>query len=426
MKIVNIVPGFGGTFYCGNCLRDSAYVASLRKAGHDAVTLPVYLPLTLNGSQSGSDLPVFYGAVNIYLRQQFPIFRGMPAWMERFFNSSSILKFAASKAGSTRAEGLEELTESMLLGEAGRQASELNELTAYLKNHEKPDVVHFSNALLLGMVHQIKREVGAKIVCSLQDEDVWVDAMREDYRDRMWSLLAEKARDVDVFVAVSSYFAGIMQQKMSIPPEKLQVIHIGIDPSRYEFNAEPPVIPALGYVSRICYENGFHILVDAFILLKKDPQFASLKLKVTGGMTGDDKPFLREQLLKLKREKLQNDLEIFPDFTFEALKQYFKAVTLISVPVLHGEAFGLYQLEAIASGIPVVQPALGAFPEVVEASGGGVIYHPNTPEALAKAISGILLDPLLLNTLRMNGRKGVVEKFDSGKLIQKMLVVYKD
>ena len=123
MKIVNIVPGFGGSFYCGNCLRDSSYVKSLRDAGHDAVTLPIYLPLTLNGEHQ-QDTPVFYGAINIYLKQQFPFLRNMPKWMEKFFNSPSFLKYAAKKAGSTRAEGLEEMTISMLQGHEGYQKEE--------------------------------------------------------------------------------------------------------------------------------------------------------------------------------------------------------------------------------------------------------------------------------------------------------------
>ncbi len=106
MKIVNIVPGFGGSFYCGNCLRDSAYVKSLQATGHDAITIPIYLPLTLDG-ENKSKFPVFYGAINIYLKQQFPFLRKMPKWMESFFNSSFLLRYAAKKAGSTRAHGLE-------------------------------------------------------------------------------------------------------------------------------------------------------------------------------------------------------------------------------------------------------------------------------------------------------------------------------
>ena len=123
MKIVHIVPGFGGTFYCGNCLRDSGVVASFKKAGHDAITLPMYLPLTMNGENSNDEIPVFYGAVNIYLKQ-FPVFRHMPKWFEKLMDSSAVLKFAAKKSGSTRASGHEDLTESMLLGAEGHQSKE--------------------------------------------------------------------------------------------------------------------------------------------------------------------------------------------------------------------------------------------------------------------------------------------------------------
>ncbi len=155
MKIVHIVPGFGGTFYCGNCLRDSGVVASLKKAGHQAVTLPMYLPLSLSEHVNDDGIPVFYGAVNIYLKQ-FPVFRHMPKWFEHMMNSPSVLKFAAKKSGSTRASGLEDLTESMLLGAEGHQSEELQQLVDYLKYHEKPDIVHFSNALLLGMAKKVR------------------------------------------------------------------------------------------------------------------------------------------------------------------------------------------------------------------------------------------------------------------------------
>ncbi|MGE5424897.1 MAG: glycosyltransferase family 4 protein [Syntrophothermus sp.] len=422
MKIISIVPGFGGTFYCGNCLRDSTFTASLLEAGHDAMVLPMYLPLSVNGKTVTSDIPVFYGAVNIYIKQQFPFLRHMPQWMENLLNSKSLLRLAASQAGSTRAEGLEELTESMLLGEGGRQSRELEEVIQFLIR-QKPDVVHFSNALLLGMAHRVKNETGAKVVCSLQDEDVWVDVMRPEYRGKMWSLLAEKAKDVDIFIAVSRFFAGVMKQKMSIPEEKIQVIHIGIDPSKYDFH-EPPVVPAVGYVSRICRENGFHILVDAFIRIKKDPAFGYLKLLVTGGMTGDDKPFLKEQIRKLRQADLAKDLEIFPEFDFESLRNYLAKVSLISVPVLHGEAFGLYQLEAMASGVPVVQPALGAFPEVIGLAGGGRVYEPNSPEALAEAMKSLLQNPGELSELGRCGRQGIIDHFSSKLIISRMMEIY--
>ena len=121
MKIINIIPGFGGAFYCGNCLRDSGFTQALKESGHEAHTLPIYLPLFADDSLNDKNVPVFYGAVNIYLKQNFKVFRKMPKWLYRFFDSSPILKFAAKKSGSTRAKGLEQMTLSMLQGHEGYQ-----------------------------------------------------------------------------------------------------------------------------------------------------------------------------------------------------------------------------------------------------------------------------------------------------------------
>ena len=424
MKIVHIVPGFGGTFYCGNCLRDSGVVASLKKAGHHAVTIPMYLPLTMNGNENNDGIPVFYGAVNIYLKQ-FPVFRHMPKWFEHMMNSPAILKFAAKKSGSTRASGLEDLTESMLLGAEGHQSEELQQLVDFLRYHEKPDIVHVSNALLLGMAKKVRDEVKVPVVCSLQDEDVWVDAMHEDHREKMWQLLSEKAKDVDAFIAVSDFFAGVMQKRMSIPDEKLHVLHVGVSPETYTYTKPATEPQAIGFVSRMCEENGFEIIVDAFILLKKNTSFKDLKLKATGGQTGDDTKFIHKQIEKLKQNNIETDFEITPDFTESALRDFFKSITLLSVPVLNGEAFGLYQLEALASGVPLVQPELGAFPEIINATGGGVIYKPNTAFALSDKLTEILLNPAKLEVMSREGRKSVEEKFDTSKLSEKMIEIYK-
>jgi len=424
MRIVHIVPGFGGTFYCGNCLRDSGVVASLKKAGHHAVTLPMYLPLTMNGNENNDDIPVFYGAVNIYLKQ-FPVFRHMPKWFEHLMNSPSVLKFAAKKSSSTRASGLEDLTESMLLGAEGHQSEELQQLVDFLKYHEKPDIVHVSNALLLGMAKKVREEVGVPVVCSLQDEDVWVDAMHEDHREKMWQLLAEKAKDVDAFIAVSNFFAGVMQKRMSIPDDKLHVLHVGIVADAYTYSKPAAEPQAIGFVSRMCEENGFEVLIDAFVLLKKNQAFKDLKLKATGGQTGDDTKFIHKQIDKLKLNNIDSDFEIQPDFTPSELNNFFKSITVLSVPVLKGEAFGLYQLEALASGVPLVQPELGAFPEIINTSGGGVIYKPNTALALADKLSEVLLNPAKMEAMSLNGRKAVEDIFDLGKLSEKMVDIYK-
>lgn len=424
MKIINVVPGFGSVFYCGNCLRDGVFVKTLKEMGHEPVMMPLYLPLAARDFDNDTGMPVFYGAVNIYLKQNYRFFRHMPGWMERFFNSGPVLKFAARQSGSTRAEGLEEMTISMLQGSEGHQNIELRQLIDYLRDHEKPDLVHLSNALLLGLAESIKKELNIPVVCSLQDEDVWVDAMKPEFRGKTWALMGEKARFVDAFVAVSNFFAGVMKQKMNLPENKIHVSYIGVNPDLYKVvspSLDPPII---GYLSRMCEENGFEIIVDAFIKLKKKQGFNNTRLRLTGGMTGDDRRFINKQVTKLKKEGFWDDVEWFNDFSTEALPSFMNGLTVLSVPVLKGEAFGLYQLEALASGIPVVQPSIGAFPEIAEKSRGGLIYEPNTSEALAEALAGVFSKPDLLRQMSLNGRSEVINTFDSKKLTKQMTEIY--
>ena len=423
MKIVNIVPGFGGTFYCGNCLRDSGFVKMLKAMGHDSMMLPIYLPLSSN-EKANADTPVFYGAVNIYLKQNYSLFRHMPAWFHRFLDSRSILKYAAKKAGSTRASGLEEMTLSMLRGIEGFQKEELQQLVYFLKHHEKPDVVHLSNALLLGLAETIRKELNIPVICSLQDEDVWVDAMKPAYQQQIWQLMAEKAKDIDAFIAVSNFYAGVMKKNMQIPDDKMHVVHIGANPSLYEVFTPSLNPPVIGYLSRLCEDNGLEILIDAFIELKNNLAFANTRLRLTGGYTGDDRKFINKQMRKLKRKGYHDDVEIIESFIPSALPSFFKGLTVLSVPVLKGEAFGLYLLESLASGIPVVQPALGAFPEIVNTTGGGLVYSPNTPSALADTLADLFINSEKLRQLSLNGRAAVMNGFDSESITSRMIEVY--
>jgi glycosyltransferase involved in cell wall biosynthesis len=332
---------------------------------------------------------------------------------------------AASMAGSTDAKGLEEMTVSMLLGEDGKQQEELERLVEWMAEHCKPDIVHISNALLLGLAHRIKEKLNVPIVCSLQDEDVWVDAMKPEFQNTIWNLMSVKAKDVDQFIGVSHYFSKVMQERMNLPSEKIQSLYLGVDPDDYEFIPISNKERNIGYISRMCHENGFDILVDAFILLKKKAGFDDVKLILTGGSTGADTSYIKGLRKKLSRENLNDHVKIIEDFEETGRNDFFNEVSVISVPVRNGEAFGMYLLEAMASGIPVVQPALGAFPEIVNLSGGGIIFQPNTPEMLCEALTGLLSDPEKLNQLSINARKGVEINFNIHDHAKEMTDVYR-
>jgi len=211
MKIAYITPGSGDNFYCQNCFRDDELLTSMLVLGQDVRKIPMYLPSGYNHTDVPGT-PVFYGAINLYLREKMPIYRHAPSWLERAFDSQVMLRYAAKKSGSTSASGLEGMTISMLHGEEGRQAAELDNLIQYMSDEIKPDVVHLSNALLLGLARRIKHDVGAQVVCSLQDENEWVDEMDGSQQTVVWSLMAEKAREVDLFIATSRYYSEKSQR----------------------------------------------------------------------------------------------------------------------------------------------------------------------------------------------------------------------
>ncbi len=424
MKIVHIVPGSGGTFYCQNCMRDNQLVESLRSLGHDVKMAPMYLPLNVDVHGMMGDTPVFYGAINVYLKEKLSFYRHAPLWMERLLDSEPLLQMASKKAGSTRAEGLEEMTISTLLGEEGEQASELEHMVNYLNEHLQPDIVHLSNALLLGLARRLKQDVNAAVVCSLQDENEWIDPMRPEYRQRVWDLMAERAQDVDAFIAASRFYAHKSMQQLQLPPEKVHVVYGGVNLDGYESAPQNIDPPAIGYLCRMNEYFGLGVVVDAFIRLKQEPRFKTLKLYLTGGYTGDDKLFVQKMKKKIKDAGYSLDLEIWHKFDKAHRIRFLKKLSVLSVPVLAGEAFGAYQVEALAAGVPIVQPNIGGYPEFVEQTGGGLIYEPNDGAHLAAALKSLLDDPDQAKKMGRAGRKTVYENYSMERMAANIIKVY--
>jgi glycosyltransferase involved in cell wall biosynthesis len=424
MNILYIIPGSGNSFYCGNCLRDSKYVGAVRGLGHQVVKIPMYLPLFSDENDS-NNIPLFYGAISIYLKQLYPFLRKAPAWFDRLLNSKPMLKIAARMSGSTRARGLGELTVSMLMGEHGEQRRELDRMVEWIADHCKPDIIHLSNALLLGLAGRIKEKLNVPVVCSLQDEDVWVDVMKPAFRDRAWELMREDAANVDLFVAVSDFYGRVMKERMDLPAEKIKSVHLGVFPEDYPANPVESKGRNIGFISRMNHENGLDILVDAFIQLKQKHGFEDVRLVLTGGFTGDDVKYIKSNRKKLSRAGLLEYVDFHEDFVDAGRMEFFRKVSVVSVPVRIGEAFGLYLVEAMASGVPVVQPALGAFPEIIGATGGGITYPGNTPENLALSLEKILRDKDMLRQKSLDARSGTQAHFDITRQTGKMIDAYK-
>ncbi len=424
MRIAYITPGAGLPYYCQNCFRDIDLLKAFLALGHDIVKVPMYLP---EGVQDPDirHTPVFYGAINVYLKEKAALFRHAPPWLERFLDLPLFLQLAARKSGSTRPNGLEEMTLSMLRGEAGRQASELEHLIRHLRGEIRPDIVHLSNALLLGLAGRLKSELGVRLVCSLQDENEWVDLMEDSYRRRVWELMAERARPVDLFVTPSRYYAEKMQARLRLPEGRVKVIRGGLSVEKYEESPLPFDPPVLGYLCRMSPYFGMGILVDAFLGIKKNPQFRGLRLHLAGGYAAEDRPFVKRMRRKIAAAGFEKDVTFFEHFDQQGRIRFLKTLTLLSVPVPSGEAFGAYQAEALAAGVPVVQPEVGCYPEFVELTGGGVIYQPNESGRLAAAVTGLLEDPDRIRALAARGKAKVGEYFTISRSAGDFLEAYR-
>ncbi|NIA15117.1 MAG: glycosyltransferase [Nitrospiraceae bacterium] len=424
MRVVQLIPGSGGTFYCQNCMRDSALVRALRARGIDVTFVPLYLPLAVDAEGLENGVPVFFGGINVYLQQEFTLFRRTPRWLDRLFDSRWMLKRAAAREGSTSAATLGPMTLSMLQGRHGKQRKEAERLISWLDKHDRPDVIHVSNALLLGVASEIKKALNVPIVCSLQDEHTWLDAIPDPHGRRCWEVLSDKARDVDTFIAVSHWYAGEMSTRMSIPRDRIVVAPVGIELDGIEPVSAPVNPPVIGYLSRMSECLGLGLLVDAFVQLKQDSRFKDLRLRVTGGQTAEDEPFLARVRATLRERNIEDDVEFLDHFDREARHAFLHSLSVLSVPALGGEAFGTFIIEALAFGVPVVQPDVGAFPEILETTGGGRVYDPNEENALAKTLETLLLEPGRARELGLRGRSVVLDEYGMEKTSERVLAVY--
>ena len=311
MRIAYIIPGTGGTFYCQNCMRDLAVIHALRDIGHDVIAVPLYLPPRVGSDTVETDAPIFYGAVGLYLKHILPFLRFFPRFITKLFDSRFMLRYAARKAGTTKAHGLEDMTVSMLKGEEGNQSGELARMVRWLKDQKKIDVVHISNALLLGLVPKMKEELNIPVVCSLQDEEQWIDCMEPPYPDKVWSIIRGLSDRVDAFISVSEYYTDEISRLFGIPADRIETIYPGIEMEKYAESERPFDPPVIGYLARVARSQGLGLLLDAFSLIKKEEAFRDIRLHISGGQTGDDVAFIDEIKQRIRNEGIEQDVVFF-------------------------------------------------------------------------------------------------------------------
>jgi glycosyltransferase involved in cell wall biosynthesis len=418
---IAIVTAGGAGMFCGSCMHDNTWARSLKKLGAQVTLLPTYTPLRLD-EHDESTRPVFLGGINVYLDFRARFWRTLPRIFTRWLDRPGVIQLATRFGVSNDAQELGELTLAMLAGEAGPQSREIAELASFLGETLKPDTVFFSNALLVGSVRALKQKFKGRIFCILQGDDIFLEGLNEPYRTNALAAIRERARDFDGFFVHSAYYRDFMSAYLALPPEKFHIIPLGIDLSGHDGtpSEKKSDLFQVGYFARVCPEKGLHQLVDGFRLFHK--RHPHSRLRAAGYLGSRDRAYFE----KLRQDA--RDLGTAFEYagspkTHEEKVAFLKTLDVLSVPTVYREPKGLYVLEALANGVPVVQPRHGAFPEMLEATGGGLLVEPGDPEDLARALEELMKDPTGRMQFARGGRSVVHSQYDDATMARRTLEI---
>ena len=415
--------------YCGSCMHDNALAAGIKAAGEDVSLFPLYTPMRLDEKSVG-EKQIFYGGIKAYLMQKYP---------RPFFGRDLLLRVAGSQAllqlmpyfdigSAVDPVANAELTISMLNGEDGNQRELLQEFVQWVKSEYQPDVIHITNALLIGVAREFKRVLQVPITCGLHGEDIFLEGLPQPYQDQALAIIRDRANDVDRFLAISTYYAEMFSKWVGLDQSKIEVAWPGIALNDYrdmrdEASTSRPL--TIGFLARFVPEKGLHLLVDAFISLYRSGEFPNLQLVAGGYVSSAYKTYVDGIRKKIRENGFEDRIKLLGTLDRAEKINFFQQIDVFSVPAPYREPKGISILEALASGVPVVQPEHGAYPEWVNATQGGLLCRPNDSVDLAEKLVTLLRDVDLRQRLGKQGRQGVFEKFSSEQMASATLEVFR-
>ena len=424
MRVAYITAGAGG-MYCGSCIHDNTLAAALMRLGVDVTLVPTYTPLRTD-EESVSLERVFYGGINVYLEQKSALVRRLPPWATRPLDRPGLLRWAAGRlAGATEARDLGALTLSVLRGEEGRQRRQLEELCRWLSRDLRPDLVQLTNTMFAGLAGPLKRALGRPVLCGVQGEEIFLDRLVEPFRAQAREELRRRAAEVDGFLSPSAAYADFMAGYLDVPRDRFHVVPLGL---RLEGHGPPPEAGRgpgpfrIGFLARICPDKGLHVAAGALRLLAERLGPEAVRLEAAGWLGPADRAWFEEVKGGLEADGLA--FEYLGSVDRAGKIEFLRSLHALTVPAPYHEPKGLYVLEALANGVPVVQPRHGAFPELVEGTGGGLLVDAAEPEAVAAGLQVLHEDEEHRLRLGRRGRAAVHERYGDAVMAERTREVY--
>jgi glycosyltransferase involved in cell wall biosynthesis len=423
MKILSITAGAAG-MYCGSCLRDNALAVECLTRGHEVTLLPLYTPTNPDEENVSRD-QVLFGGISIYLQQKLALFRYTPRLLDRLWDSPGVIGAFAARSIATDPKLLGGLTISMLEGESGVLRKEFAKLIDWLRDEPVPDIVNLPNSLLIGLARPLAQALDRPVCCTLQGEDLFLDGLVEPYRERALALIRSQVADVARFIAVSHAYAPAMSRLLAIPPDRISVVPLGINFTGYERARHPEGDPfRVGYFARIAPEKGLQALANAYVRFRQRTPDSAIRLEAAGYLSRDNQAYLEGVQRTMQQAGLAEEFVYHGSLDRAGKAAFLRSVDVLSVPATYDEPKGMFLLEAMASGVPVVQPRRGAFIEVLEKTGGGLLVPPDDPQALADGLHQLWHDRALREKLADCAFRGVRVHYGISHSADLMLDVY--
>ena len=422
MKILSITAGAAG-MYCGSCSRDNALAVELLARGHKVTLLPLYTP-TNPDETNVSRKRVLFGGISIYLQQYLSVFRKTPRLLDRLWDSPWVINAFARRSLSTDPSMLGDLTISMLEGERGVLRKEFEKLLDWISDEPVPDVINLPNSLLIGLARPLRAALNRPICCTLQGEDLFLDGLVEPYRQQAIDLIRRQVTDVDRFLSVSDYYAPVMAALLRIPLDRMAVVPLGINLDGYQPRAATDDIFRVGYFARVAPEKGLHILADAYGRFRQRTGSARARLEAAGYLAPANAPYLAEVRSVLEDAGVAHEFKYHGAVDRAGKLAFLRSLDVLSVPAPYDEPKGVFLLEAMGAAVPVIQPRRGAFTEIVEKTGGGLLVPADDVDALSDALHDLWQDRPRAERLGQRGFEGVRQHYTIARSVDRLLAEY--
>jgi glycosyltransferase involved in cell wall biosynthesis len=167
-----------------------------------------------------------------------------------------------------------------------------------------------------------------------------------------------------------------------------------------------------------------HLLADAYVRFRRMTGQAPIRLEAAGYMARSSREYLDRVRQTLEQAGLAGEFTYRGEIDRAGKLAFLAGLDVLSVPATYDEPKGLFLLEAMASGVPVVQPRRGGFVEIVETTGGGLLVEPDDPQQLADGLYALWSDRARQAQLADRAFHGVRAHYTIAQSADRLLGVY--